>query len=909
MIGRSPALRRLCGLVEAAQVATGDPPEVALVAGEAGIGKTRLVREVIALVPPGTRVFTMSARPGSVGRAHDALETFAAHHDEPENGGPAPTQTSDPAARVLDQVSRAAAEHPVLVVVEDVHWIDAASALVVDRIAQQPWPRLVLLASYRSGELTPGSPGGELVARLERRHDVEQVRIERLSRTEVGALVASIRGRPASSAVIEALHRRSGGVPFVIEELLRCCGPDSVADDVVTASLPWSLDEAVRMQITGFGSSVRAVLDALAVLGRPSPFDLVVEVSGLDERTTVDALRELIGADVVEEAADDVVWFTHALVADAVSAQMLGRERRRLHERCAAALARDPDADPAALARHTVGAGRYEELPAIARRGAARYLAEGASFQALRLAADALEEEPDDPALLAVATDAAWRLGFLEEAFVTARRWAVVAEERAARIEALRFVGRLGVELGDPRTTEAACSDLALVAEEMAELGDRRSEGLALAALAQVQMLGPDPVAAVSIADRALWIAVELDDPVIAARASVERASALVHTGAPRAETTAALRAAVAAARSVDEPVLMARVINNLLDQVPSQSEEAEELRRELAAVGRSAGVDLFVFGGVHWWEAEAARCRGDLGAYRRSIADARQWWRLHGDARLLAMAEARLAYEEGRDADARAAVTALAEASDGRLQRYQAVDVVFALGAGDVEQALTMLDELAASPLRYDSPRVVEEVLMLVDALLAAGRDPDEVERQVHRRWLAEHPSAELFERATAGLFAAARNDHAGAVAAFREVLHEPDPALTVPWIGSLRSALAASLLALGQRDQARREIRRALDEDLARWPGVRRDRALQLARRLEGANRTAEGELTHREREVAALLVGGVTNAQLAERLYISPRTAAVHVSNILTKLGLQSRAEIAAWAVRNGLDREPV
>ena len=75
-------------------------------------------------------------------------------------------------------------------------------------------------------------------------------------------------------------------------------------------------------------------------------------------------------------------------------------------------------------------------------------------------------------------------------------------------------------------------------------------------------------------------------------------------------------------------------------------------------------------------------------------------------------------------------------------------------------------------------------------------------------------------------------------------------------------------------------------------------------LARRLEGASTRPDGELTGREREVAALLADGLTNGQLAERLFISPKTAAVHVSNILAKLGLSSRAEIAAWAVRHGV-----
>ena len=121
---------------------------------------------------------------------------------------------------------------------------------------------------------------------------------------------------------------------------------------------------------------------------------------------------------------------------------------------------------------------------------------------------------------------------------------------------------------------------------------------------------------------------------------------------------------------------------------------------------------------------------------------------------------------------------------------------------------------------------------------------------------------------------------------------------------IGTLRTALAEALLGTGDRAGALVAIRRAIDDDFGRWPGVRKDRAEALARRLQGASTRADGELTAREREVAALVADGLTNGQLAERLFISPKTAAVHVSNILAKLGLSTRAEIAAWAVRHKL-----
>jgi DNA-binding CsgD family transcriptional regulator len=169
---------------------------------------------------------------------------------------------------------------------------------------------------------------------------------------------------------------------------------------------------------------------------------------------------------------------------------------------------------------------------------------------------------------------------------------------------------------------------------------------------------------------------------------------------------------------------------------------------------------------------------------------------------------------------------------------------------------------------------------------------------------WIGDHPSAPVFRAHVEGLLLAIEGEHAAAVEALDAVLDDPEQLLARPLLGLLRTTLAASLAATGDRAGALRAVRRVLDDDLARWPGVRRDRALGLARRLEGSSTRPDGELTGREREVAALLADGLTNGQLAERLFISPKTAAVHVSNILAKLGLSSRAEIAAWAVRHGI-----
>ena len=175
----------------------------------------------------------------------------------------------------------------------------------------------------------------------------------------------------------------------------------------------------------------------------------------------------------------------------------------------------------------------------------------------------------------------------------------------------------------------------------------------------------------------------------------------------------------------------------------------------------------------------------------------------------------------------------------------------------------------------------------------------------------LAAHPSHDEFVAHADGLLLAAGGDHAAAVVGLRAVLDAADEASarppTCPARCSARSrvALATALLARGDRAGALVAVRRGgrrRPGQLARAGGS--DRAEALLRRLEGSSVRSEGELTAREREVAALIAEGLTNGQLAERLFISPKTAAVHVSNILTKLGLSGRAEVAAWAVRHGV-----
>jgi DNA-binding CsgD family transcriptional regulator len=895
MVGRARPFARLSGIVDAAEIMTSEQPSVALVSGEAGIGKTRLVRELVASLPSSVTTIGIVAQPGSMGRPLDALTGLAQ-----------PGLTGDEAAAaVFDMVAEASAKGAAVLVVEDLHWIDIASANLIDRIAQQPWPKLVIVATYRPDDLTRGQPGGELVLRLERRHSVEQVRLERLDRSEVAAMVSAISahsGGAPSSAFVEAVHRRTAGVPFVVEELMRVVGPRALVSELLEAELPWSLEEAVRQQLEGLDHGHRRVVEALAVYGRAASFEALSTVTEADEADLLAALRALAGAGVVVEASDDQFWFSHALVADAIVHQLLGRERRRLHERCFEAVRQAPMLDHASLAYHARGAERHDEVPAIARRGAAKYLEKGLTFAALRLADEGLAEAPNDPELLAVATEAAWRLDFVAEALATGLRWVKVAVEPAERIDALRFVARLHHELDDPVAAAERIEELEAL---RATLDDRRLRGVAAWSLAQLYMIRVRSDEAIAWADEALADARAVGDELTAARALVERAGGLCGRQS-RADGLATFYEVLEAARASGDAVLLTRAINNGLDLIPSHSAEAVELRREMQAVSSKVGFDKLGTGALLAWELDAAFSSGDLPRVRRVASEGSQWWRRPGGQMVMTDgASVGFALEEGRIDDAVLAYETFLAYSPAHKREYlQRFEIALAAAKGDGSRGPALFESLLRAEPPADNAHTLNTTLVLVEDLLTLGIAPQQIRDRMLGTWLAEHPSVEALRAHCEGVLALAEGDHTAAAASLQAVLADPDPCLARPMLGSLRTALAEALLGIGDRAGALIAIRRVIDDDFERWPGVRKDRAENLARRLQGSSMRADGELTAREREVAALVADGLTNGQLADRLFISPKTAAVHVSNILAKLGLSTRAEIAAWAVRHDL-----
>lgn len=896
MIGRAQPLRSLVDLVDAARTRPSGEPAVALVSGEPGVGKTRLLAELTTRLPADVVVLAAQAQPGSLGQPYEVVDALL-------GGDPRADAAGDDVGRATSRTAQAVLDRlgpgPNVVIVEDLHWADAGSVAVLARLVTAPRPDLVVVISYRPDEITQRLPGGELLARLERGHQVTRLPLEPLRRVEIAAFLAAVYTRQLPSAVVDTLLARTGGNPFFLEELLYAAGsvdPERLAEQ----PLPWSLADLVARQLEGLSADERRLAEAAAVLGARGAFDTLQIMTGLDEPALIACLRALVHRGLLVEEPEDDFSFRHALVRDAVMHQLLGRERRQLHTAALRALQEACCTDLADLARHAAGAGLWDEMVDLARQGVPYYLARGSSHQALRLASDALAEAPDDCELLAGAVRAAWMVGFNVEALAHAEHWRAVAQ-RAGSIEqeaaAGRLLARLYLEQGDERLA----GQLARLERLVDELPPGGEHARVLAALAQVEMLADHTEAAVRWGQAAIAAAELADAKEVRAQAKVELGSALAHDHERLADGERLLREGIAEAEAIGDLVLVSRGLNNLLQYVPLGDPSVPALVAEIVAVTERAGFDrffndecgrrlvehAFVVADRELAEAELDRLT--------DLAHASSAPRHEGVEPLLALFRA-----ETGDLDLARELVATAP-NDPRAGSHwvEWYEPELAAYLGDPGPALAALARAAADPPLATLAHHREHFHVLAHAAVVGGATADDVERAVAPA--VGHPAAEV-QRALVGVaaeVAAARGDHAAVVALladrYRPDHDEPGEARGR---ARLRFLLAAALVGLGRRDDAL-AVAGAGRRDLARWPGFRADELARLVERLTPT--PTDDALSPREREVAELVAEGLTNAELARRLFISPRTAAVHVSNILTKLGLSNRTEVAAWYLR--------
>jgi DNA-binding SARP family transcriptional activator len=412
LVGRDDQLAALDAILAGAR---GGGGRVVLVAGEPGIGKTRLAEEAARRAAaagmqvawgrchegdgapalwPWAQVVRQLAAELAPGQLAAMLGPSAAWLGPlmPELAEPAPPlPVADlGAARfqlnqaVAGLLRRAAETRPLLVVVDDLHWADVPSLSLLAFLAGElKDARLVVVGTYRDVEALAGRPLADTLGALAREPVVERIALGGLDRAGVARLIGhTIGGRPAEP-LVEAVAGRCGGNPFFITELLRLLQSErklAAADAAAAArhDIPVGVRDVLRARLARLPAQTSTVLMVAAVAGRGFGLDLVEAVTGLDDEPALDAAEAAVLAGLVieDDRAAGRYRFAHALVRETIYEDISRARRARLHARVADALvaARGAEPEPAAeMAYHcwqatpVIGAGRA--LPHLLRAG------------------------------------------------------------------------------------------------------------------------------------------------------------------------------------------------------------------------------------------------------------------------------------------------------------------------------------------------------------------------------------------------------------------------------------------------------------------------------------------------------------------------------------------------------------
>jgi DNA-binding CsgD family transcriptional regulator len=429
LIGRDAQLESLRRLLAQARGGTG---RVAAVVGEAGVGKSRLLRtmteegraegffvlqgacfEAERSIPYAplldlVRLFASSAPPAIVRHvlAPAAGELISMFPElQPLHPEAIPSPSVDPESdrrrlfhALAQVVTLLARTQPVLLAFEDVHWSDDATLELIFHLARSHASQPVLIAlTYRGEEVGPRL--ARLVSDLERARALFEVDIERLGREHVGAMLEAIFGprQNLGAEFVHVLHGLTEGNPFFVEETLKSL---IIAGDLAPSSggawrarplervrVPRTAVEAVRRRLATLTVPARAVASMAAIAGRRFDFDLLQSLTHHDERELLALVKELIEAQLVVEESADRFAFRHALTREAIYAELLARERVALHREVAAALARQHanslDTVVEALAYHSWESGDWAQAATYAARAAQHAVALSAPREAV----------------------------------------------------------------------------------------------------------------------------------------------------------------------------------------------------------------------------------------------------------------------------------------------------------------------------------------------------------------------------------------------------------------------------------------------------------------------------------------------------------------------------------------------
>ena len=432
--------------------------QLLLITGEAGIGKTRLIEDLVQQVGSadgGAQVRIGESAP--LAGAALAYGPFVAALGERAAWLLAGGEPGDMVAarhrlfeRVLALLADLAIGAPLILVLEDLHWADESShellAFLAVRLRELP---VLVVATLRDEELA--SETRRWLSDLERRPRVTRLRLAGLAPGEVAELVADRVPEGSGPDPVAAVVRAAEGNPLYALELAGTGGRWP----------PASITDAVLAKAAGVAAPVRAVVDQVCVADGGMSHELLAATVPLGEDDLLDAAREAVSRRLLAATADGYA-FPHDLIRQVFYGQLLPGERRRLHRRVAEALTARPEPDPALLALHWQLADRPDRAAPAALLAARQAVSARAYPEADRFYAMAVDQvrwlpEPG-PALLEEAAQAASWAGHPERAagYAADALAQPAAAGRADRARMLERLGRYRWEAGDPRAAVEA---------------------------------------------------------------------------------------------------------------------------------------------------------------------------------------------------------------------------------------------------------------------------------------------------------------------------------------------------------------------------------------------------------------------------------------------------------------------
>jgi DNA-binding CsgD family transcriptional regulator len=790
-------------------------------------------------------------------------------------------------------------ERALLLVVDDLHWCDAASlrflAYLARRVEELP---VALVASLRSSEADANQA---ILEELTSEPHAQVLLPGPLTAAAVAEVVRDRLGEGVEPAFADACHSSTGGNPLLLNELLKALvadrvAPDAAHVDVVTELGPRAASRSVLLRLARLSPEAVRVGRAIAVLGDGAEFGVVAEFAELGALAVAAATRELVQAEILR--SEPPLGFVHPLVQAAVYHDLAPVERELYHQRAATLLV-------------TLGAPRHQIaahallMPAQGRVWVVNVLRDAAAVAVARGDLDAARSlleralaEPPEPELQRSLLFELGRVEGMTSLPAAAQHLQSayeLADDPAARGLAADQLARTLVFLGAPEESGELAREAALeLPPELADLA-RRLEAVELFTL----FLGAEPrgdeherfaaareidvssgVGARSLAAVAAWYwamqAGPADRVCALARAALEGGELLAADGLMPMVATVPLALA-----DLDEAV----------DALDAQRAEAHRKG------------SLMRVGGVHLWSGYTHYLRGDLAEAASELRASLQTlmdWGVRTDGGWAPPVLAEVLLERGAIDEARDVLDAAGDApphSDHTIMLDRAWTRTL-LAEGRPGEALEQAGLLEGHADGKEHPRFVPWRSLKAEALERLGRRPEaialaEAEVEIARRWGT--PGTVGRSLRVLGTIL-----HADGLEQLEEACDLLDRVPARLEQAKALAALGSALRHLRKPTEAREPLRRALE--LADICGAQplvdavRSEIYATGSRPRTTALAGVDALTPSERRVADLASEGQTNRDIAQALYVTPKTVEVHLSNAYRKLGIASRRELA-------------